>query len=358
MPLNALNCTGNPIVTLEPLRGMPLTTLQCEDCPISDLEPVRGMALKMLQIGLCAVADLEPVRGMPMNFLHCWSCRIESLEPLRGMPLDTLNCAGNRITDLIPLGGMQLTSLHCGGNRIRYLEPLKGMPLRVLICSDNDIEDLSPLAGLPITTLSCHKNRISDLGPLKDLPLAALTCGGNKLRDPGPFALQPPEVFLFDCESIGTVELKKLHEAWSKNPGLSQHARELKTLLALRKKEFGELKMIASEFNGHRYLFIPKFMRWHDARKFCEDLGGHLVTITSAEEDDFVASMFRGGCWFWMGLTVGDNGPEWVTGEPFAYKNCISEMQEKCRGPKAFARFWRADSVADPHNCFMVEWEA
>lgn len=357
MPLTALNCTGNPITHLEPLRGMPLTTIQCEDCPISDLEPLRGMPLKMLQIGLCDVADLEPLRGMPMHFLHCWSSRIESLEPLRGMPLDSLNCAGNRIAGLEALEGMPLTELHCGGNRVRYLETLKNMPLRILVCSDNEIEDLSPLAGLPVTILCVHNNRITDLSPLNDAPLTTFTCANNPLRDLGPFASRPPRDFAYDCETLRTADLGRIHRDWSKNPALSQHARDVAVLLALRKHDVDQLKAIASEFKGHRYLYIPKFVRWQDARKFCEELGGHLVTITSVGENEFIASMFKGWCWFWMGLSVGDKGPEWVTGEPFAYKNFISEMQEKCRGPKAFAKFWRADSVPDPHSCFMVEWE-
>ena len=357
MPLTALNCTGNPIRSLEPLRGMPLTTLMCEDCPVTDLEPLAGMALTMLQFGLSEVSDLEPLRGMALHYLHCWSSRIESLEPLRGMPLDALNCAGNRIAGLEALEGMPLTNLYCGGNRIRYLEPLKGMPLRALVCSDNEIEDLSVLAGLPITILGCHCNRITDLSPLKNLALSALVCGGNRLRDLGPFAQHPPQDILFDSDTLSTGELGKLRTAWSKKPELAAHARNVETLLALRRNDVEGLRRMAAVFRKNRYLFIPKFMRWGEAKAFCEKLGGHLVTITSQEEDEFVASLFKGWCWFWMGLEVGERGPEWVTGEPFSYKNFVGELQEKCRGPKAFARFWRADYTRDPHNTFMVEWE-
>ena len=358
MPLTALNCTGNPIRTLEPLRGMPLTTLLAEDCPVADLEPLRGLELKMLQIGLSEVTDLEPLRGMPLTFLHCWSSRVESLEPLRGMRLDTLNCAGNRITGLEPLVGMPLNNLHCGGNRIKYLEPLAGMPLTVLHCGDNQIEDISVLAGLPLTILGCHSNRITTLRPLLGVPLASVTCGDNPIRDLGPFVARPPEIIHFESESLPDAELEKLRSQWSKNPEFARHASEVETLLLLRHGDVKGLKARAAEFRGHRYLFIPKFMRWDDARVYCEKLGGHLLTITSREEDEFIASLFEGGCFFWMGLFVSERGPEWVTGEPFTYKNFVGEMHEMCRGPKAFARFWRADHVADAHNGFMIEWDA
>jgi len=358
MPLTALNCTGNPVRTLEPLRGMPLTTLLCEDCPVSDLEPLRGMALRMLQCGLCEVSDLEPLRGLPLTFLHCWAARVESLEPLRGMPLDTLNCAGNRISGLEPLAGMPLNNLHCGGNRIRYLEPLKGLPLTVLHCGDNQVEDLSPLAGLPLTILGCHANQVASLRPLLGLPLKAVTCGANPVRDLGPLAARPPEILHFDSDNLSDGELEKLRASWSKNPEFARHAREAETILLLRRGDAQGLRKLAAEFRGHRYLFIPKFLTWADARACCEGLGGHLLTITSREEDEFVGSLFEGGCFFWMGLVVGERGPEWVTGEPFTYKNFIGELHEKCRGPKAFARFWRSDHVPGAHNNFMIEWDA
>ncbi len=358
MPLTALDCTGNAVQTLEPLKDMPLHTLMCEDCPISDLDPLRGMRLRMLRVGLCEVSDLEPLRGMPLTFLQCWSCRIESLEPLRGMPLDNLNCSGNRIAGLEPLHGMPLTNLHCGGNRIRYLEPLRGMPIRMLLCNDNEIEDLSPLAGMPTTTLCCQCNRIADLTPLKGLPLAQLICGGNPLRDLGPFAARPPQDVLFDCDTLPDRELQRLRRAWSKNAEWSHLVREIDVVRAVRTGDAAGLKKLAAEFRGHRYLHIPRHLRWEEARTWCESMGGHLVTITSREEDQFVSSLFKGAWWFWMGLRGGDRGPEWVTGEPYAYGNFIGEMEEKCRGPKAHSRFWRADTVGDPHSCFMIEWES
>lgn len=38
------------------------------------------------------------------------------------------------------------------------------------------------------------------------------------------------------------------------------------------------------EFNGHTYKFFSGSLTWAEAKQFCEDLGGHLATITSSEE--------------------------------------------------------------------------
>ncbi len=72
------------------------------------------------------------------------------------------------------------------------------------------------------------------------------------------------------------------------------------------------------EFGGHRY-FRSNFERfWRVARDSAISLGGHLATVTSQAENNFLA-----GDESWIGLT--DEAVEgtfvWVTGEPFVYSN-------------------------------------
>ncbi|MEZ5340907.1 MAG: lectin-like protein [Acidimicrobiales bacterium] len=56
--------------------------------------------------------------------------------------------------------------------------------------------------------------------------------------------------------------------------------------------------------------------------------GGHLVTITSASENEFIRSNFlgEGGSSIWLGFTdaASEGTFAWVTGEPFVYTNWIS----------------------------------
>lgn len=42
------------------------------------------------------------------------------------------------------------------------------------------------------------------------------------------------------------------------------------------------------EFNGHYYKVFNESLTWYEAENACETMGGHLVTITSQEEQDFV----------------------------------------------------------------------
>lgn len=78
-------------------------------------------------------------------------------------------------------------------------------------------------------------------------------------------------------------------------------------------------------YNGHRYKIIDTGLTWNDAKTYCENLGGHLVTITSGLEQAFVQDLIvnRGKKgYYWTG-GVRDSGDNfvWITGEKFSYSN-------------------------------------
>jgi hypothetical protein len=78
----------------------------------------------------------------------------------------------------------------------------------------------------------------------------------------------------------------------------------------------------AKQFKGHHYLFVGKKVTWGDAKKACEEMGGHLVTITSEKEDDFVNSL-AGDRSILIGCTDEEKEGQWiwVTGEKFVFAN-------------------------------------
>lgn len=82
--------------------------------------------------------------------------------------------------------------------------------------------------------------------------------------------------------------------------------------------------------NGHYYAVVRQSLHWNAARTAAENLRfrgspGHLVTITSKAENDFLSVnlLFANVNRYWIGLT--DEGTEgnfrWVTGEPLTYTN-------------------------------------
>jgi hypothetical protein len=97
---------------------------------------------------------------------------------------------------------------------------------------------------------------------------------------------------------------------------------------------------IADGGNGHFYLpvAVPEGITWSQANGAASSLGGHLVTMTSLEENDFVLAQVRDDIYwtkYGRGASVGPwiggyqlpgsvepaNGWLWVTGAPFTYTN-------------------------------------
>jgi len=76
-------------------------------------------------------------------------------------------------------------------------------------------------------------------------------------------------------------------------------------------------------YNGSSYKIYTEPMTWTQAKEYCEALGGHLVSITSQEEQDFIEGLLayseKNCCWI-GGYKEGDRW-KWVSGEEFEYNN-------------------------------------
>ncbi len=91
----------------------------------------------------------------------------------------------------------------------------------------------------------------------------------------------------------------------------------------------GDSGRVLNPVNQHLYQRFDGGLRWHDARDFCALLGGHLATISTAQEDEFLYTNFGYG---WLGAT--DEQEEgvwrWVTGEPWGYQNWAPGEPNNC----------------------------
>jgi hypothetical protein len=73
-------------------------------------------------------------------------------------------------------------------------------------------------------------------------------------------------------------------------------------------------------YGGHSYYRSTGNATWTTARTNCSNMGGHLVTITSSGEQNFIFGLWPSG---WIGLTdeVTEGTWRWVTGETYSYTN-------------------------------------
>lgn len=127
----------------------------------------------------------------------------------------------------------------------------------------------------------------------------------------------------------------------------------------------------ALSFGGHRYLLVESFSTWTEAKAKAEKMGGHLVTINSRAERDWVLEnmwhkrpMKEGNAYrMFLGGFNTDGEWTWITNEPYdrsLHLGGINNMPN-------LGLTWATDStwgVAGPENrsnryyYHVVEWDA
>jgi hypothetical protein len=108
--------------------------------------------------------------------------------------------------------------------------------------------------------------------------------------------------------------------------------------------------------DGHAYRYLFQAAGWTPARDACAQLGGHLVTIGSAAENEQVSSRVQGEVFIGGNDLASGDSFEWVTGEPFGFEawaagapndpdgteDCVTLDQtgtwddDRCEDPRAF----------------------
>jgi WD40 repeat protein/tRNA A-37 threonylcarbamoyl transferase component Bud32 len=120
----------------------------------------------------------------------------------------------------------------------------------------------------------------------------------------------------------------------------------------------------AKLFNNHHYLLFMKPMNWKEAKKFAESTGGHLATITTKDENDWVAKTFPNDLGrYWLGGTNEESEGkwEWITGEEWSYSNW-NTGEPNNQGGRQHALQVFIDGRWDDENMaieqyFLIEWD-
>jgi len=116
--------------------------------------------------------------------------------------------------------------------------------------------------------------------------------------------------------------------------------------------------------NGNWYARIDTVVLWPEARLAAEQLGGHLATPTTAEENDFVGALSMDGYFNVKHLgaqTVGKTW-QWITGESWSYTNWYPGEPNNATGNEIYLATWITpgtwnDIYPEYAAGYLVEWE-
>ncbi len=87
------------------------------------------------------------------------------------------------------------------------------------------------------------------------------------------------------------------------------------------------------EFQGSVYFINPQPTSWTGANSACNGIGGHLVSIGSAQENSFLLSIYAPARQ-WIGFTdqAQEGNWQWASGEPVAYTNWNAPVEPNNSG--------------------------
>ena len=124
------------------------------------------------------------------------------------------------------------------------------------------------------------------------------------------------------------------------------------------------------QWGDHYYQFFEEQLTWKEAKQKCEELGGHLLTITSKEEQDFIlsSSKHNANIKYWLGATDEETEGDWkwITGESFDYVNWNDNQPDNKDGLEDYLvlneELWNfgwndAPNENDSLTGYICEWE-
>ena len=112
----------------------------------------------------------------------------------------------------------------------------------------------------------------------------------------------------------------------------------------------------AKGYNGHAYYYFSGNKSWDDAQAYCEKVGGHLVTITTEGEANFVKTL-NGTSNAWIG-GYKDSAWKWVTGEAWNYTNWNSnEPGSNDRAALVSGKWSTFENNSMEVAGFVCEWD-
>lgn len=123
-------------------------------------------------------------------------------------------------------------------------------------------------------------------------------------------------------------------------------------------------KSYSFSYDEHTYELFDALLTWEEAKAKCEELGGHLVTINSQEEQIAIEEALRKGVRgnYYLGGKTEKNQYVWITGEAFTYSNWAVNEPNNYAGEQGYYVIKKSTNKWDDVNKlqkygFICEYE-
>ena len=171
---------------IKSLKGIELfteiTSLDFSGNQVSSIDLSKNTKLKSLNCTSNPIKTLNPGNFPALEYLYCANCKLESLDLSKNLNLKELNCNDNpSIGSLNLKNNKGLLSLECSDNGLKSLDLSNNKLLMKIDCSNNKITELDVSIHQKLKTLFCYDNQLSTLDLSQNKNLTKLSCEMNNI---------------------------------------------------------------------------------------------------------------------------------------------------------------------------------
>lgn len=113
-------------------------------------------------------------------------------------------------------------------------------------------------------------------------------------------------------------------------------------------------------FNNHFYQVFDDSMTWTEAKAACEEAGGHLATINSSEEQDYIQQLIKStkkdNIWIGGNFSAANNSWSWVDNTEWDYTNWDASQPDNFTGDEYYLRIKHRDRVYEDWEAYDGKW--
>lgn len=118
----------------------------------------------------------------------------------------------------------------------------------------------------------------------------------------------------------------------------------------------------ATWYKDHAYYIYNEMCSWEEAKTKCEEKNGHLLTITSSEEQAIIEDLLKmyEKKEFWIGITdLADKGnwSMWITNEPVTFSNWGFGVPDNYRGIQDYGIIVSGEYSGPSFHIAFGQWD-
>lgn len=110
---------------------------------------------------------------------------------------------------------------------------------------------------------------------------------------------------------------------------------------------------------GHKYTLFDASATWEEANEYCQAQGGHLMTVTSSEEQEVLENLLKKGEKnnYWLGGQLSDDlNWKWITDEKFSYSNWSPNQPDNFTSCEDSLMVYRVPNPLDTAGPDLGKW--